>query len=113
MHIGLIASRQMLPWIAILLVSAAVTYAINGGLTSSSATPYGWPAVSTAPRPPEIAAVDVRAYETAVRDFRAGSCTSLFGSYNFWLYDKDRRGPCGLAGADAADPPQSAAWERP
>ena len=32
-HVGLIASRWMLPWIAILLVSATVTYAINGALT--------------------------------------------------------------------------------
>ena len=99
-HVGLIASRWMLPWIAILLVSATVTYAINGALTSSSATPYGWHALSTAPAAPQVDAIDVGAYENAVREFPEHPCTSLFGSYNFWLYGKDRRGPCGLAPAE-------------
>jgi hypothetical protein len=26
----------------------------------------------------------------------APSCASLFGSYNWWLFDSDRQGPCGL-----------------
>ena len=46
----------------------------------------------------------VVAYEKAMRDLR-GSCTSLMGSYNYWLFDKDRTGPCGLGGPDVADPP--------
>src|SRR3954454_23670120 len=99
-HACLIASRWMLPWIILLLVSASVTYAINVALTSRSATPYGWPALSSAPTAPRVDAIDVRAYENAVREFPEDSCTSLFGSYNFWLFDKDRTGPCGLAPAE-------------
>ena len=101
-RVTLAASRWILPWIGLLLVSTTVAYAINGALSGSSATPYGWPAVSTAPVP-RVSAMDVRAYEEGVWDIR-GSCTSLFGSYNFWLYDKNRRGPCALAAPDVADP---------
>ena len=98
-HVGLMGSRWLLPWICILLVSAAMTFAMNGALTGSWATPYWWPAVAIASPASEVHATDTVAYEKAVRDLR-GSCTSLFGSYNFWLFDKDSRGPCGLAVAD-------------
>lgn len=34
---------------------------------------------------------------------RAPACTSLFGSYNWWLFSSDRQGPCGL-GPDGMTP---------
>jgi hypothetical protein len=98
MHVGLVASRWILPLIGILLVSATVAYAISGGLTGSSATPYGWPAASTASPVREVRGIDPSAADDAMRDYQ-GSCASLFGSYNFWLYNQDQRGPCGLAAA--------------
>ena len=103
-HVGLTGSRRLMPWISILLASAALTYAMNGALTASWATPYSWPAVAIAPPASDVRATDAVANDNAVRDLR-GSCTSLFGSYNFWLFDKGRTGPCGLAAADIADPP--------
>jgi hypothetical protein len=30
---------------------------------------------------------------------RGPACTSLFGSYNGWLFSSDRQGPCGLGPA--------------
>ena len=102
-HVGLTGSRWLLPWMSMLLVSAALTYAMNGALNGSWATPYWWPAVSIAPPAAEVA-TDTVAYDKAVRDL-SGSCTSLFGSYNYWLFDKDSRGPCGLGVADVADRP--------
>jgi len=103
-HVGLTGSRRLMPWISILLASAALTYAMNGALTASWATPYSWPAVAIAPPASDVRATDAVANDNAVRDLR-GSCTSLFGSYNFWLFDKGRTGPCGLGVADPADPP--------
>ena len=103
-HVGWMGSRRLLPWISIVLMSAALTYAMNGALTGSWATPYWWPALSIAPAGSEVRATDTVAYEKALRDLR-GSCTSLLGSYNYWLFDKDRTGPCGLGGPDVADPP--------
>jgi hypothetical protein len=94
-HVGLTGSRWLLPWMSILLVSAALTYAMNGALTGSWATPYWWPAVAIASPPSAVHATDTVAYEEAVRDL-GGSCTALFGSYNYWLFEKDSRGPCGL-----------------
>jgi hypothetical protein len=103
-HVSLIGSRRLLPWMSILLASVALTYAMNGALTGSWATPYWWPAVTTAPAVSEVRATDTVAYEKSLRDLR-GSCTSLFGSYNYWLFEKDPTGPCGLGAADVADPP--------
>jgi hypothetical protein len=105
-HVGLTGSQWLLPWITILLVSAAMTFAMNGALTGWWATPYWWPAVAVASPPSEVRATDTAAYEQAVRDLH-GSCTSLFGSYNYWLFDKDSRGPCGLGVADVADRPSA------
>jgi hypothetical protein len=102
-HIGLTGSRWLLPWMSILLASAAMTFAMNGALTGSWATPHWWPAVAIASPPSEGRAADTVAYEQALPDLR-GSCTSMFGSYNFWLFDKDSQGPCGLGVAAAADP---------
>jgi hypothetical protein len=102
-HFGLTGSRKLLPWMTILLVSATLTYAMNGALTGASSTPYWWPALSSAPAVSEVRATDTVAYEKALRDLR-GSCTSLLGSYNYWLFDKDRTGPCGLGVAGVADP---------
>ncbi len=98
-HVGLTGRRWLLPWMSLLLVSAAMTYAMIGALNGSWATPYWWPAVAIASPASEGRAADTVAYEKAVRDLR-GSCTSLLGSYNYWLFDKDSRGPCGLAVAD-------------
>jgi hypothetical protein len=67
-HIGLTGSRWLLPWISILLVSAAMTFAMNGALTGSWATPYWWPAVAIASPPSEGRAADTVAYEQAVRE---------------------------------------------
>jgi hypothetical protein len=39
-HFGLTGSRWLLPWMSILLVSAALTYTMNGALTGSWATPW-------------------------------------------------------------------------
>jgi hypothetical protein len=103
-HVCLTGSRWLLPWMSIMLVSAALTYAMNGALTGAWATPYWWPAVAVVRPGADIRAADKVAYEKAVRELR-GSCTSLFGSYNFWLFDKGRTGPCGLGVADVADPP--------
>src|SRR6266496_3017397 len=94
-HVGLVGSRWLLPWMSIVLVSAAMAYAMNGSLKGSWATPYWWPAVANAPPAPDVRATDTVAFDSAVRDLR-GSCTSLFGSYNFWLFDENSRGPCGL-----------------
>jgi hypothetical protein len=105
-HVGLVGSRKLLHWMSILLLSIALTYAINEALTGSWATPYWWPAVAIASRVSEGRVADTVAYQKAVEDLR-GSCTSLFGSYNFWLFDEDSRGPCGLAVADGADPTSS------
>ncbi len=87
MHVGVNAGRWMLPWLVILVVSATISFAVASGLTGSAA-----------PAPPasEVRVNDALAYEDAVREV-SGRCTSLFGSYNFWLYDNNRRGPCGLA----------------
>ena len=95
MHVGLTGRQWLLPWMSILLVSAAMTYAMIGAFNGSWATPYWWPAIAIASPASEVHATDTVAYETAVRDLR-GSCTSLFGSYNYWLFDKDSGGPCGL-----------------
>jgi hypothetical protein len=89
-------SRWLLPWIAILLVSVAGAYGPNAALAGSSATQYGWTSVSTSPPATDAAALDDRANEHAMPSFREARCTSLFGSYNFWLFDKDQRGACGL-----------------
>ena len=94
-HVGFMGSRWLLPWMSILLVSAALTYAMIEALTGSWATPYWWPAVTIAPPASEVDPTDTVAHTEAVRDLR-GSCTSLFGSYNYWLFDKDSGGPCGL-----------------
>jgi hypothetical protein len=102
MHVGMTGSRWLLPLISILVVSAALTFAMNGALTGSWATPYWWPAVASASPAPEARATDTVAYEKAVRDV-LGSCTSLFGSNNFWLFDIDRTGPCGLGVAAQGD----------
>jgi hypothetical protein len=92
-HVGLTGSRRLLPWISILLVSAALTYAMNGALTGSWEIPYERPTVSIAP-----AAGDLSAPETfaAGDDARAGSrsCVTIFGSYNWWLFSSGRHGPC-------------------
>jgi hypothetical protein len=104
MHVGLTGSRWLLPWMSILLVTAALTYAMNGALTGSWATPYWWPAVAIASPPSAVHAIDTGADAEAVRDLRS-SCTALFGSYNYWLFDKDSRGPCGLGVADGEAPP--------
>ena len=103
-HVGLTGSRWLLPLMGILLISVTLTYAMNGTLTASRATAYGLPVASVAPTAGEVRAIDGLAYEKAVQDLR-GSCTSLFGSYNFWLYDKDSRGPCGLNAAAVTNPP--------
>ena len=103
-HVGLTGSRRLMPWISILLVLAALTYAMNEALTASWATPSSWPSAAIASPASDVRATDAVANEKAVRDLR-GSCTSLFGSYNFWLFDKGRTGPCGLGVADPADPP--------
>ncbi len=103
-HVGLTGSRWLLPWICILLVSTAMTLAMNGALTGVWATPHWWPAVAIASPAAEVRATDAAAYEKAVRDLR-GSCTSLFGSYNYWLFDKDAGGPCGMGVAGIADRP--------
>jgi hypothetical protein len=89
-------SRWLLPWIAILLVSAAAAYGLSAALARSSSTQYGWASVTSTPTAREAAAFDDRANEHAMPSFREARCYSLFGSYNFWLYDKDQRGPCGL-----------------
>lgn len=94
-HVGCMARRWLAPWMGILLVSAALTYAMNGALIGSWATPYWWPALTNAPAGSEVRATDTVAYEESLRDLR-GSCASLFGSYNYWLFDIDRTGPCGL-----------------
>lgn len=91
--------QWLLPWISIVFVPVSLTYAMNAALTGSWGIPYGRPAVSIAPPAPEV-----YAYDKAVLDLR-DSCISLFGSYNFWLYDSGRRGPCGLGVAVRADPP--------
>ena len=89
-HVGLTGIRWLLPWISILLVSAAIAFAMTG-----SWTPYWWsPAVSASPAA-EGRAPETTAYDIAVRDLR-GTCTSLFGSYNYWLFERDSQGPCGL-----------------
>ena len=103
-RVGLRRSKWLLAWIGVLLVSAAIAYAMNGALTGSWATPAWWPAVSLAPTPAQARATEIVANERAVRDVR-DLCSSLFGSYNSWLFDKDRTGPCGLGVADVADPP--------
>jgi hypothetical protein len=102
-HAGLMVSRWLLPWMSVLLVSAAITFAMNGALTGSWATPYWWPVVASASPASQGRVTDTVAYEKAVQALR-GSCTSLFGSYNSWLFNKDSRGPCGLGVADVADP---------
>jgi hypothetical protein len=101
-HVGWMGSRRLLPWMSIVLMSAALTYAMNGALIGSWATPYWWPALSIAPAVSEVRATDTVAYEESLRDLR-GSCNSLFGSYNYWLFDRDRTGPCGLGVAAHAD----------
>src|SRR5438045_1756023 len=88
MHVDWSVSRRLLPWLGILLRSAATTFAMTGALTGSWATPYWWPAVASASPASEARATESAAYEKAVRDVR-DSCTSLFGSYNFFLFDKD------------------------
>ena len=104
-HGGLLGTRWLLPWIGILLVSAALTSAMTGALTGRWATPYWWPAVAVVSPVSEGRATDAVAYEQAVRDLR-GSCTSLFGSYNYWLFDQDSLGPCGLGTTDTAVRPE-------
>lgn len=104
LHIGSAGSRWLLPLMGILLISATLTYAMNSALTGSRATAYGWPPASIAQTAAEVGATDAFAREKAVRDLR-GSCASLFGSYNFWLYDKDSGGPCGLDAAAVTNPP--------
>ena len=103
-QVGVTGSRWVLPWLSILVVVMAVTCAMNGALTGSWATPNWWPALAIASSDAQGRSAERQAYETAVRDVR-GSCTSLFGSYNFWLFDNDTSGPCGLGVADVAAPP--------
>ena len=104
-HVGLAGRRWFLPWMSLLLVSAAMAYAMSGALKGAWATPYWWPAVAVASQASADSVAETMAYEQAVREVR-GSCTSLFGSYNYWLFDKDSRGPCGLGLADVAAPPR-------
>jgi hypothetical protein len=69
-----------------------LTYTITAALTGSWGTPAWWPtAAMAAPARNTEAMVS----EQAVQEM-AHPCTSLFGSYNFWLFDDDSRGPCGL-----------------
>ena len=94
-HVGLTGRHWLLPWLSILFVSAVMTYAMTGALHGWWASPDWWPAVAVASPAAEDHATDTAANEQAVRDLR-GSCTSLFGSYNYWLFDRDSEGPCGL-----------------
>jgi hypothetical protein len=102
MHVGVTGRQWLLPWMGILLVVAAMTYAMIGAFNGSWATPYWWPAVAIASPASEGRAADTMAYENAVRDVR-DSCTSLFGSYNYWLFEENRTGPCGLGVATKGD----------
>ena len=75
---SLSSGRWLLPWVFVLLVSATFAYTLNSAVTGALANTDAQLQVSIAP-----AVVDL-------------PCTSLFGSYNWWLFTNGRRGPCGM-----------------
>ncbi len=80
-HVCLRSGRWLLPWMSVLVVSAALAYAMNTAVTVSHATADRQLMVSAAP--------------SAFANGDVGQpCTSLFGSYNWWLFNSGRHGPC-------------------
>jgi hypothetical protein len=47
-HVGVTGRQWLLPWMSILLMVAAMTYAMIEAFNGSWATPYWWPAVAIA-----------------------------------------------------------------
>jgi hypothetical protein len=81
------SGRWLLPWILVLVGSATFAYTMNSAVTGALANPDGRLQVAIAPT-----VVDL-------------PCTSLFGSYNWWLFTSGRRGPCGMEEEVARDTP--------
>lgn len=83
---------RLMPWITVLLVWASLTYGMHAALFSgrTNAAFESSTSVATYRSVPEAVAAGKSA-EDAGR-----ACSSLFGSYNWWLFSQDRKGPCGL-----------------
>jgi uncharacterized membrane protein len=103
-HLSLRNGRWLLPWFSVLLVSAALTYAVNTAVIDSRMTPNRRLVVSVAPAAADLSAENAFAASGDVRAI-GHPCASMFGSYNWWLFDSAGRGPCRMEADTAADPP--------
>jgi hypothetical protein len=95
-RVMLSSGHWLLPWISVLFVSASLAFAMTTVMSASRASRDGQRpetvlASLTASLPPADAV-------TADPDGRVlgRSCTSLFGSYNGWLFSSGGHGPCRL-----------------
>ena len=104
-HVGLAGSRWLLPWMSILLVSAAIAYAMNGALTR-----FVGDSILVARS--RNRAAGFRSACHRHRGLRHSTCRisvalaprSLARTTSGCL-TRDSRGPCGLGVAVVADPP--------
>jgi hypothetical protein len=104
-HSGLRNGRWLLPWLSVLLVSAALTYAVNTAVIDSRVTPDRRVVVSVTPAAADLSRRNAFAAGADVRDI-GHPCVSMFGSYNGWLFDSAGHGACRMEADDAApDPP--------
>jgi len=103
-HSSLRNGRWLLPWFSVLLVSAALTYAVNTAVIDSRVTPDRRVVVSVAPTASDLPAGTAFAAGDDVRDI-GRPCVSMFGSYNWWLFDSAGHGPCRMEADAGFDPP--------
>jgi hypothetical protein len=102
-RVGLRKVAWLPAWIGVALVSATFAYAMNGALTGSWTMPSGRPTVSSAPPAAGQPAPDAVAGDDAREVGRP--CVSMFGSYNWWLFNSGGHGPCRMELDRAPDSP--------
>ncbi len=83
---------QMMPWISVLFAWAILAYATHAVLHGAHANPT-------------LASVSMATYRSASEAVAGGRSSeddgrarsSMFGSYDWWLFSPDRQSLCGLA----------------
>ena len=97
--------RWLLPWISLLLVSVGLAALVNSSLTGSEATGDAHrQEIAVTPVFSRMRPADALT-EGADGGLPGRSCTELFGSYNWWLFDSAGHGPCRMETDAAPDPP--------
>ncbi len=94
-------SAHLVQWLSLLLVWAGLSYAahavVNSGPASSG--PRSSASVATYRSVPEAVATGQSGQDVG------RACSSLFGSYDGWLFSQNRQGLCGLYPHTTADSP--------